>query len=344
MADAAERLLVLAPNWLGDAVMALPALQTLRASFPDAALTVAARPSVAALFAMVPGVQQVVALESRAGLSGVRQWRRDVARLEAGHFDLAVLFPNSFLSAWITAHAKIPARWGYGTDLRGRWLTRVLPRPPADVHQADYYLALTTAAGLPAAPRVARLVPPADAVEAARTLVPRRPYVVLAPGAAYGRAKQWPPAHYAALAVTLWRTRGLTPVVIGAGGDRAAGDELAAALADQPGGPETAGALVDLIGRTDLATLAAVLAGARAVVANDSGAMHLAGAVGTAVVAIFGPTNERQTAPLTSSLDGPPARLAIHPVWCRPCMLRECPLGHGCMRGVAPADVATLIP
>jgi len=344
MADAVARLLVVAPNWLGDAVMALPALQTLRASYPGAALTVAARPSVAALFAMVPGVQQVVTLESRAGLSGVRQWRRDVARLEAGHFDLAVLFPNSFLSAWIAAHAKIPARWGYGTDLRGRWLTRVLPRPPADVHQADYYLALTTAAGLAAAPRVARLVPPPDAVEAALTLVPRRPYVVLAPGAAYGRAKQWPPAHYAALAVTLWRRRGLTPVVIGAGGDRAAGDELAVALADQPGGTETAAALVDLIGRTDLATLAAVLAGARAVVANDSGAMHLAGAVGTAVVAIFGPTNEHQTAPLTSSLDGPPARLAIHPVWCRPCMLRECPLGHACMRGVAPADVVTLIP
>ena len=87
-----------------------------------------------------------------------------------------------------------------------------------------------------------------------------------------------------------------------------------------------------------------MLASARAVVANDSGAMHLAGAVGTAVVAIFGPTNDQQTAPLIAALDGPPARLAIHPVWCRPCMLRECPLGHACMRGVTPADVAALIP
>ena len=338
------RLLVVAPNWLGDSVMALPAVQTLRAAWPDAHLAVAARPSVAALFAMVPGVQQVITLESRAGLSGVQRWRRDVARLEAERFDLAVLFPNSFLSAWITAHAKIPARWGYATDLRGRWLTRAFRRPPADVHQADYYLALTTAAGLPPAPRVARIVPPDAAVAAARALVPRRDYVVLAPGAAYGRAKQWPPDRYAALAVSLWRTRGLAPVVIGAGGDRAAGDELAAALAEMPGGRETASTLVDLIGRTDLATLAAVLAGARAVVANDSGAMHLAGAVGTPVVAIFGPTNEQQTAPLVASLEGPPARLAIHPVWCRPCMLRECPLGHACMRGVTSADVAALLP
>ena len=120
--------------------------------------------SVAALFAMVPGVQQVITLESRAGLSGVQRWRRDVARLEAERFDLAVLFPNSFLSAWITAHAKIPARWGYATDLRGRWLTRAFRRPPPDVHQADYYLALTTAAGLAPAPRVARIVPPEAAV------------------------------------------------------------------------------------------------------------------------------------------------------------------------------------
>lgn len=342
-ARAVERMVVLAPNWLGDGVMALPALQTLRASYPAAHLAVAARPSVAPLFAMVPGVQQVIALESRGGLSGVRPWRRDVERLAAERFDLAVLFPNAFLSAWLTAQARIPARWGYGTDLRGRWLTHAFRRPAADVHQADYYLALTTAAGLTPAPRVARIVPPDSAVAAARALLPARDYVVLAPGAAYGRAKQWPPAHYAALAALLWR-RGLATVVIGAGGDRAAGEELMAALAAVPGSAGTAAAVVDLIGRTDLATLAAVLAGARAVVANDSGAMHLAGAVGAPVVAIFGPTNERQTAPLTALLDGPPARLAIHPVWCRPCMLRECPLGHACMRGVAPADVATFIP
>ncbi len=344
MADEVGRLLVLAPNWLGDSVMALPAVQTLRARYAGADLTVAARPSVAPLFAMVPGVAQVLTLESRAGLSGVRAWRRDAARLAAERFDLAVLLPNSFLAAWVTAQARIPERWGYATDLRGRWLTRAFKRPPVDVHQADYYLALTAAAGLAPAARVARVVPPAGAVAAARALVPQSAYVVLAPGAAYGRAKQWPPERYAALAVMLWRTRGLLPVVIGAGGDRTAGDELAAALSTLPGGTETAGVLVDLIGRTDLATLAAVLAGARAAVANDSGAMHLAGAVGTTVVAVFGPTNERQTAPLSASLDGPPARLAIHPVWCRPCMLRECPLGHACMRGVAPAAVAALIP
>lgn len=338
------RVVLFAPNWLGDAVMGLPALQALRAAFPDAHLAVAARPSVAAVYAMTPGVAQVIALESRAGLSAVKPWRRDAARLEAERFDLAVLQPNSFLSAWIAAQAKIPERWGFATDLRGRWLTRAFSRPAPGLHQADYYLALTAAAGLPPTPRVAHLVPPPVAVDAAATLVPARPFVVLAPGAAYGRAKQWPPARYAELAHHLWRQRGIAAVVIGAGADRQAGQELREALTALPGGSDTAASLVDLIGRTDLPTLAAVLARAHAVIANDSGAMHLAGAVGAPVVAVFGPTNEHQTAPLTASVDAPPARLAIHQVWCRPCMLRECPLGHLCMLGVSAADVAALVP
>ncbi len=344
MPSAVARVVVLAPNWLGDAVMALPALQSVRDAYPAAHLAVAARPSVAPLYAMVPGVAAVLPLESRGGLSNVKRWRRDAARLAAERFDLAVLLPNAFMAAWITAQARIPERWGYDTDLRGRWLTKALRRPAPSVHQADYYLALTTAVGLAPAPRVARLAVPEAARDAAMRLVTVRDYVVLAPGAAYGRAKQWPPERFAALARTLWQTRGVAAVLVGAGGDAVAGSEFTQALLALPGGAGTRTAVVDLIGKTDLATLAAVLAGARAVVANDSGAMHLAGAVGAPLVAIFGPTNEQQTAPLTSALDARPPRLAIHPVWCRPCMLRECPLGHMCMRGVAPADVAALIP
>ncbi|HUU34564.1 MAG TPA: lipopolysaccharide heptosyltransferase II [Vicinamibacterales bacterium] len=344
MSSGAARVVVLAPNWLGDAVMALPALQSVRAAFPAAHLAVAARPSVAALYAMVPGVDAVLSLESRGGVSNVKRWRRDAARLAAERFDLAVLLPNAFIAAWITAQARIPERWGFDTDLRGRWLTKSLRRPAPALHQADYYLALTTAAGLPPAPRVARLVVPEAARAAAARLVPARDYVVLAPGAAYGRAKQWPPDRFAALACTMWQTRGVIAVLVGAGGDAAAGVEFTGALPGLPGGAGTAAALVDLIGKTDLATLAGVLSQARAVVANDSGAMHLAGAVGAPVVAIFGPTNEQQTAPLSAALDAPPPRLAIHHVWCRPCMLRECPLGHMCMRGVASSDVAALIP
>ena len=198
--------------------------------------------------------------------------------------------------------------------------------------------------GLTPSARIARVAVPDSARAAAAALLPGRDVVVLAPGAAYGRAKQWPPARFAALAHGLWRSRGVASVLVGAGGDAVAGGEVRQALAQMPGGSATAAALVNLIGKTDLPTLAAVLAQARAVVANDSGAMHLAGAVGAQVVAIFGPTNEQQTAPLTWASDGPAPRLAIHHVWCRPCMLRECPLGHMCMRGVTPEQVASFIP
>jgi heptosyltransferase II len=344
MPDAVDRVVVFAPNWLGDSVMALPAVQSLRARYSSAHLTIAARPSVGALFEMVPGVDAVVALDSRAGVASVRQWRRDAARLQSERFDLALLLPNSFLSAWIAAHAGIAERWGYATDLRGRWLTRAVARPRADLHQADYYLALTHALGLPTAARVACVTPPPQAVDRARALVPSRPFVVLAPGAAYGRAKQWPPARYAELAVALLRDRGLPSVLVGAGADRSAGDEFMDALALRSGGHSAASVLVDLIGRTDLAVLAGVLSLAQAVVANDSGAMHLAGGVGAQVAAVFGPTNEHHTSPLPASLDARAPIIATHPVWCRPCMLRECPLGHQCMLGVTAADVAALIP
>ncbi|MEZ5290856.1 MAG: lipopolysaccharide heptosyltransferase II [Vicinamibacterales bacterium] len=342
MSDAVARAVVVAPNWLGDAVMALPALQSLRARHPGAHLAVAARPSVQALFAMVPGVDGVVALGPRPPLTRPGRWRDDAARLADGAFDLALLLPNSFLSAWTAARARIPERWGYAADFRRPWLTRAVGRPRGLPHQADYYLRLTTALGLPPAPRVARVVPPAASLDHARGLVPSGPFVVLAPGAAYGRAKQWPPARYAELARDLWRRRGLPSVIVGAGADRAAGDELLDAFPARSGG--TGGAVVDLIGRTDLPTLAGVLSLARAVVANDSGAMHLAAAVGAPVIAVFGATNEHHTAPLPAAVDAPPPQIVTHHVWCRPCMLRECPLGHQCMRGVTAAAVAALVP
>jgi heptosyltransferase-2 len=338
-----DRVLVAAPNWLGDAVMALPALRTIRAQWPAAHLVVAARPSVAPLYAMVPDVQGVVVLESRAGLAAVQRWRRDAVRLAAERFDVAVLLPNSFLAAWIARQAGIPERWGYDTDWRGRLLTRRLRRPSLDVHQADYYLALVTAAGMAPAPRDARLDVPAAARASASALLGRtRTYVVFAPGAAYGHAKQWPPARFAELAALVSHDRGEAVVLVGAGADVRAGDAVRQHLAALPGGASVT--VVDVIGRTDLPTLAAVFAGARAVVANDSGAMHLASAVGAPVVALFGPTNEHQTSPLAAGPAAPPARLAIHPVWCRPCMLRECPLGHACLRGITAAEVAALLP
>jgi len=342
----ADRVVVVAPNWLGDAVMALPALASVRQQWPSAHVAVAARASVAPLFAMVAGVDAVITLETTTGLGAVARWRRDAHRLASAGADAALLLPNSFVSAWIVAQAAIGERWGYAADLRARLLTRAVPRPRTGLHQADYYLALVEALGIAPAARYAHVQVPAAALEARTDLLegggltPDAPYVALAPGAAYGKAKQWPPERFAELVARIHAEFGWRAVLVGTRSDA----RVCAGIAEDvhrrhPEAP----APLDLSGRTDLPALAAVLASARAVVANDSGAMHLAGAVGAPVVAVFGSTNEQQTTPLTAAPAAPSPRVITHPVWCRPCMLRECPIDHRCMRGItAPMVMASL--
>jgi heptosyltransferase-2 len=154
--------------------------------------------------------------------------------------------------------------------------------------------------------------------------------VVFAPGAAYGTAKRWWPSHFAQLAADLIRQHGAQVVLAGSGADAATTDEIVGLV---PG--DVRDAVLNLAGRTSLGSLAAIMTLARVCVSNDSGAMHLAAAAGVPLAAIFGPTNERETAPLTHA----PLDLLIHDVPCRPCMLRECPIDHPCMRDLAPSRV-----
>ena len=236
----------------------------------------------------------------------------------------AILLPNSFQAAVAAARAGIPERWGYRTDWRGMLLTRAIDRPPAGLHQVDYYQHLVRALGFPNGPDAPRLeVSPEIRTAAAQVLEQagwdgRMPLVALAPGAAYGGAKRWPAESFAALARAL-AGDGLRPVLIGGAADAPGGRAVQAALGD----PTLA---LNLIGRTDLPTLAGVLTAARMLVTNDSGAMHLAAALGTPVTAMFGPTDERITAPRPARPSRSAAVVLTHPVWCRPCMLRECPL------------------
>src|SRR5687768_316247 len=132
MPDAPGRLVIVAPNWLGDAVMALPLVADIQRAWPSTAIAVAGRRAVVPLFEMVPGITHTVTLDGGGGLSAMRSWRANAARLGAGGFDAALLLPNSFLAAWTTAQAHIPERWGFARDLRGRLLTRVLPAPSRD--------------------------------------------------------------------------------------------------------------------------------------------------------------------------------------------------------------------
>lgn len=328
-------MVVVAPNWLGDAVMALPAVADLRRHFTDAYLAVAARGAVAPLFTMVEGIDEVVTLPGHGGWRALRSWKADAARLASGSFDVTVLLPNSFSTALAARQAGIRERWGFATDWRGRLLTRAIPKPGEAAHQAAYYQSLTAAVGCAPGPRYA---PVRTDLSRARGLLREigldvdEPFVVFAPGAAYGKAKQWLPERFAQLADLIIRERGWNVVMAGSADDRSACADIGARL---PATGSRMNRLIDLSGKTDLASLAGVLALAHAVVSNDSGAMHLAGAVGTQVVAIFGATDEARTSPLTASAMAAPPTILTHPVFCRPCMLRECPIDHRCMRGVS---------
>ena len=311
-----KHLVILAPNWLGDAVMALAAIADVRRALPEATIAVAARPAIAPMFRLVPDVNEVVTLERRG-------WLQLGADLRGRQFDAALLLPNSLHSALTVARAGVTERWGYRRDGRGQLLTRAVP-PPSGLHQVKYYQQLVDALGFPNGASEPRLAVSAQSRQAAARLLEeagwdgRAPFVALAPGAAYGGAKRWPPERFASLALEL-AADGVPTVMIGSGGDRDTAAEV----------KQAAPQVIDLVGRTDLSQLAGVLALARTLVSNDSGAMHLAAAVGTPVTAVFGPTDERATRPL-----GERHAILTANVWCRPCMLRECPLDHRCMRDI----------
>lgn len=326
-----QHLVILAPNWLGDAVMALPAIADVRRRFPGASIVAAARPSVAPLFEMVSDVNDVIVLEPPHA-----RWRDAGAELKSRGFDAALLLPNSFQSAFAASRAGIAERWGHRTDWRGPLLTRAVA-PPKDVHQAEYYQHLVRALGCPSGSIEPVVQVPAEArAKGADALTRagwngRAPLVALAPGAAYGGAKRWPPEYFAELAGTL-RADGVVSVMVGSVADRPAGAEIEAAALGS-GGP-LVNLPINLIGATDLSTLAGVLSHCRTLVTNDSGAMHLGAAIGVPVTAVFGPTNDVATRPL-----GDAHAILTHAVWCRPCMLRECPIDHRCMRGVGAGAV-----
>ncbi len=319
------RVLVRAPNWLGDAVLALPAIAAIRRHFPGAHLAVAGPAPVAAVFREVTAAQpdQIieVAADRRAALTTIR----------AGHFDLGILLPNSFQSAWELRRAGVPDRWGYATSGRGVLLTRrsTRERTRGVRHHADYFRALAHGLGIAVDERPPHVTASpatraqADALLAQLRVPPNATIVGLAPGAAYGQAKQWPPDRAAALAARLVRERDATCLVLGASHDRLTARAMESWLRARA--PETLARVIDLTGRTSVSGLVGVIERCRAVVSNDSGAMHVAAAVGRPVIAIFGPTDERSTSPVGGHV------VLTAPVFCRPCMLRDCPIDHRCM-------------
>jgi heptosyltransferase-2 len=315
-----ERLLVRAPNWIGDVVLSLPALRDLRRNFPRARLEVLARPWVADLYCGVPGVDYVRP-------SGGH--RSDAVALR-GAADLAVLLPNSFAAALALWRAGIRERWGYATDGRGPLLTRRcrVPHAARGRSQVYYYRAMIEGLGLAVEgpPDASLRCPDEWSTRGAALLGDDGPWIGVNPGAFYGSAKRWIPERYAAVADLVGRRLGAKVAIVGGLDERGLGETVAALLTSP---------FRVLCGETSLGDLMGVLSRLRLLLTNDSGPMHVASALGVPVVAVFGSTDWRETAPL-----GERARLVREDAECAPCLLRECPIDHRCMTRVGVDNVA----
>lgn len=313
-----ERILLRLPNWLGDLLMARPAVQALAAAHPGVALRAITARGLVDLARWEPA------------LAAVEPWPADGAgraaqarALRAWRPQVAVVFPPSFSSAFWAWRAGAPVRLGYAHEGRAPLLTAAFVRGPrGDHHLADEYLELVEPLGAKSAPAMP-LDPPADVRAAAaarlRALGVAGPWAVLGPGALYGPAKRWPAERFAAVGRAL-AARGITPLACGSAAERDVCEAVAAAI-----GPEARA----LAGALDLLEQAAVCAGARVALCNDSGLAHLAAATGAPTVAVFGSTSSAWTAPL-----GPRVRVLQHAPFCSPCFQRTCVIGYRCLDAV----------
>jgi heptosyltransferase-2 len=331
------KILVRATNWVGDAVMSLPALRAIRGRWPQAEIVVLARPWVAELYHDQECADRLLVYEHRGRHRGFLGRERLARELRAERFDAAMLLQNAFDAAWLAWRARIPERIGYARDGRSWLLTRAVAVPgrgELQRHQSYYYLELLRRAGwierLPEVDAIHLRVPEEARRGAEQKLLgagarPGATRIALAPGAAYGSAKCWLAERYAALADGLIAAADADVIVFGAPPEKEMAERIVRSMQRRA---------INLAGGTSIGELPALLGACRLFVGNDSGAMHVAAAVGLPVVGIFGPTDPEATRPAT-----PLFTLIREPVFCSPCLLRHCPIDHRCMTRISVEQV-----
>ncbi len=337
-----HRILVRGTNWVGDAVMSVPALKEMRRIFPRAHIALLVRPWVKDVYSAAAFVDEVIEYDKQRAHKGWAGLRRLADEVRRRNFDLAIPLQNAFEAALIPWWAGIPRRLGYARDGRRMLLTHPCRIDPGilKVHQVYYYLGILSAAGLLPSrlwqdgsykPSISIGVREED--RAAARLLLREAGVqsgeriaAVNPGAFYGPAKRWFSNRYAAVADRLAEKYGVKIVIFGAANERQIAEEVARQMKNPA---------IILAGRTSLGTLMGLIKECSLLVTNDSGPMHLAAALDVPQVAIFGSSSEIATGPLS-----PEARVIKHPVACSPCFLRECPIDFRCMTRITVADVA----
>jgi heptosyltransferase-2 len=329
-----DRIVVRGTNWVGDAVMTIPALREIRRLFPDAHITLATRSWARGLFAGAEFIDELQVHDGtglRSVVQQVRQWRKQ-------NFDLAVLFPNSLETALVASLARVPLRIGYATEGRQSLLTHPLPLPEwrSAKHEVYYYLKIVAELEWRVKQEQTFLATQPDgslAISSGRKAAardflrghgvghnPARKLIAICPGSTNSRAKRWPTERYAALADRLVADLQAEVIVIGSPAELDISLEVTRRMRNQP---------VVLTGKTDLSELVAVLSQVDLLVTNDTGPAHIASALGRPTLVIFGPTN-----PLTTRPFSPLGEIVREPPDCAPCMLRDCPIDHRCMTAI----------
>lgn len=321
-AGAIERVLVRAPNWIGDAVMCLPAIEALKSLYPDSEITVLTKTRAVPVFLNNPHVVDIMEYDDKERHRGLKGRFRLRAEIKKRGFGLAVLFQNAFDAAFVSYISGIPERAGYARDFRSRLLTK--PVPLTDEikkrHQVFYYLNIIKALGgtVPSDP-APRLYLSKEEVSWADGFISENGLAGAflsgaAPGASYGPAKRWAPEGFAEVLNRFNNERGAASLIFG-------GPEDAPSCAEVSG--KVRGKVIDLSGRITLRQAMALLKRLDIFITNDSGPMHIAAALGVPTVAVFGSTDARLTGPV-----GPHAKAVSNKAECSPCFERTCGLGH----------------
>jgi heptosyltransferase-2 len=331
-----QRVVVRGTNWVGDAVMTVPALRALRRLLPDAEITLVIRPWARGVFTDQKFVDNVLVYDRRNAFSVINQIRAWKSR----EFDLALLFQNAFEAAVIPFFAGVPIRLGYATESRQKLLTNPVPLPDwrSSEHEVFYYLYLVAALEqalfgsntlFEHEPDIGLELAESKGEDARKLLfqsglTDESSIIAICPGSINSRAKRWPAERFAKLGDELIE-QGKQVLLIGSKDEEDVTSDVTSRMRNAP---------VVLTGKTTLDQLIGVLSISSLVVTNDTGPAHIAASLGRPTLVIFGPTNPLTTRPFSSQ-----AEILRHPPDCAPCMLRDCPIDHRCMTAITVEEV-----
>ena len=326
------KILIRATNWIGDAIMALPAFRAVRKRFPEAEIAIVGRPYVADIYRDQEICDQLIPYDPRGLHAGLSGRERLAAELRAQKFDVALLLQNAFDAAWLAWRARIPERIGYARDARSFLLTKAIPLPrhgEIPAHEKFYYLELLRRAGWLDSVQDETFISLRVSEEKRRSadeflcesgVRQGALRIAIGAGASYGSAKCWPPPRFAEVANQLQSEADADVILFGTAAEASVSTAISAEMRRPP---------IDLTGKTAIADLPALLSQCHLFIGNDSGAMHVAAAVGLPVIAVFGPTDPEGTAPVT-----PRCSIVQQKPYCSPCFLRSCPTDHRCMTAI----------